>query len=197
MVKRCFDILISVLGLIVLSPLFIIILLLIRLESKGNPLFKQLRVGKNRKPFYMYKFRSMSENAEKSGFITVGNNDNRITGMGHILRKYKLDELPQLINVLTGEMSLVGPRPEVQKYVDIYTSEQLNVLSVKPGITDYASIEYSNESELLAATSNPEQLYTQEILPAKLTLNLKYIQEQSFFTDFKIILKTVFKIISD
>jgi lipopolysaccharide/colanic/teichoic acid biosynthesis glycosyltransferase len=196
MLKRLVDIIISLLGIIVLSPLFLLFFILIRIETKGNPLFKQIRVGKNGKMFHMYKFRSMTQNAESAGFITVGNNDMRITNVGKMLRKYKLDELPQLINVLIGNMSLVGPRPEVPKYVEIYTPEQLEVLSVKPGITDYASIAYSNESELLALSPNPEKLYVEQILPTKLSLNLKYIQEQSIFTDFKIILKTILKIIS-
>ena len=195
MLKRIFDIVFSLCGLIILTPLFLIILFLIRLESKGNPMFKQLRIGKNGKPFYMYKFRSMRLHAEKSGFITVGENDSRITFIGRLIRKYKVDELPQLINVLVGEMSVVGPRPEVIRYVELYNQEQKKVLSVKPGITDYASIEYSNENELLGKSSNPESTYINEIMPVKLRLNLKYIEEQGMITDFKIIVTTIAKII--
>jgi lipopolysaccharide/colanic/teichoic acid biosynthesis glycosyltransferase len=195
MLKRIFDIFFSLCGLIILSPLFLIILLLIRIESKGNPLFKQLRIGKDGAPFYMYKFRSMRLHAEKSGFITVGDNDARITSIGQFIRKYKIDELPQLINVFLGEMSVVGPRPEVARYVELYNLEQKNVLSVKPGITDYASIAYSNENELLGKSPDPETTYIHEIMPVKLQLNLKYIAEQGMITDLRIIIKTIVKII--
>ena len=138
----------------------------------------------------------MQSGADKKGLLTVGNRDSRVTHLGYFLRKYKIDELPQLFNVLSGTMSLVGPRPEVPKYVDLYTTEQLTVLSVKPGITDYASIEYSNENEILAKSANPEQTYLAEIMPHKLSLNLKYINEKSFTTDLKIIFKTIAKIAS-
>lgn len=164
--------------------------------SCGFPLFYlQIRVGKNGKDFKLFKFRTMHLDADKKGLLTVGGRDPRVTSIGYYLRKYKLDELPQLFNVLFGTMSLVGPRPEVRKYVDLYTKEQQQVLSVKPGITDFASLEYINENDLLAKSNNPEKTYIEEIMPAKLALNMKYIQQQSILVDFKIILNTIFKII--
>jgi len=193
--KRIFDIFFSLLGLIVLLPFFIIIGLLIVIDSNGGVFYKQKRVGKNNIDFYLFKFRSMQTNSDTKGLLTVGGHDSRITRMGYFVRKYKIDELPQLLNVLLGEMSLVGPRPEVRKYVDLYNDEQKKVLTVKPGITDYASIEYSNENELLGKAENPEQVYIEEIMPDKLTLNLKYIAEQGIATDLKIIFKTIVKII--
>lgn len=194
--KRFFDFTISSIALLLLSPLFLIISVLIITDSKGSIFYKQIRVGKNNTDFKLFKFRTMHANAEKKGLITVGNRDSRITKIGYYLRKYKIDELPQLINVFKGEMSLVGPRPEVRKYVDLYTTEQKKVLNAKPGITDYASIEYSNENEILAQAENPDQKYIEEIMPHKLNLNLKYINEMNFITDLKIILQTIFKIIS-
>ncbi len=154
-----------------------------------------MRVGKSGKDFKLLKFRSMSSDADKAGLLTVGGRDYRITKIGYTLRKYKIDELPQLINVLIGNMSLVGPRPEVRKYVDLYNTEQKRVLSVKPGITDYASIVFSNENELLGNAENPEEVYINKILPAKLNLNLRYIEDQGISTDFKIIIKTIKKIL--
>lgn len=165
------------------------------IDSRGGIFYRQLRVGKDGKDFYLFKFRSMKTGSDKAGLLTIGDRDIRITRLGYFLRKSKIDELPQLINVLLGNMSLVGPRPEVRKYVDMYTDEQKKVLSVKPGITDYASIEYSNENERLAQTGDSEQVYIREIMPAKLKLNLRYIAEQGFVTDTKIIFRTVFKII--
>jgi lipopolysaccharide/colanic/teichoic acid biosynthesis glycosyltransferase len=194
-VKFIFDIFFSLIGLIVLLPFFIIIGLLIMIDSRGGIFYRQIRVGKDGKDFYLFKFRSMKTGSDKAGLLTVGNRDVRITRLGYFLRKSKIDELPQLINVLLGNMSLVGPRPEVRKYVDMYTDEQKKVLSVKPGITDYASIEYSNENERLAQTEDSEQVYIREIMPAKLKLNLRYIAEQGFVTDTKIIFRTVIKII--
>ncbi len=196
MFKRLFDILFSLIGLIILFPFFIIIALLIIIDSRGGIFYKQLRVGKNNKDFYLFKFRSMTTDADKLGLLTVGGKDNRITKIGYYIRKYKIDELPQLINVLIGNMSLVGPRPEVRKYVDLYNEEQKKVLLVKPGITDYASIEYSNENEILGKVENPEQIYINEIMPEKLRLNLKYISERGLLTDVKIILKTIKKILN-
>jgi lipopolysaccharide/colanic/teichoic acid biosynthesis glycosyltransferase len=152
-------------------------------------------VGKDGKDFKLFKFRSMRTDADKAGLLTVGGSDNRITKVGYYIRKYKVDELPQLINVFVGDMSLVGPRPEVRKYVNMYNEQQRLVLSVKPGITDYASIEYSNENEILGKASEPEKVYINEIMPAKLDLNLKYIKDQGVLTDFKIIFKTIFKIL--
>lgn len=196
MIKRCFDIFTSFIGLLLLSPFFIIIAIVILIDSRGGVFYKQVRVGKNNKDFKLFKFRSMSKGSDKKGLLTVGGRDSRITRSGYFIRKYKLDELPQLLNVLFGDMSLVGPRPEVRKYVDMYNAEQMKVLSVKPGITDYASIEYSNENELLAKSSEPEKTYIEEIMPAKLLLNQKYITEQGLLTDIKIILRTIGKIVS-
>lgn len=195
MLKRIFDIFFSFIGLAILLPFFIIIGLLLVIDSPGGVFYKQARVGKNNIDFYLFKFRSMRTGADKKGLLTVGGRDSRITRMGYFIRKYKIDELPQLLNVFLGDMSLVGPRPEVRKYVDLYNEKQKQVLSVKPGITDYASIEYSNENELLGKVENPEQVYIDEIMPAKLKLNLKYIEEQGISTDLKIIFKTIGKII--
>ena len=196
MIKRLFDILFSSLALLILLPVFLFIGLMIVLDSKGGVFYKQIRVGKNNKGFGLYKFRSMRKDAHNSGLLTVGGRDSRITNVGYYLRKYKLDELPQFINILKGEMSFVGPRPEVRKYVDMYNEEQMKVLSVKPGLTDYASIEYMDENDLLAKSADPERTYIEEIMPAKLELNLRYINDQSFMTDMKIILKTLHKIVS-
>ena len=194
--KRIFDLLFSFLGLLILSPFLLVIAILIVIDSKGDIFYLQQRVGKDNKDFNIFKFRTMRPNSDKQGLLTVGAKDSRITKIGVFLRKYKIDELPQLINVLIGNMSFVGPRPEVRKYVDLYNSEQKKVLTVKPGITDYASIEYSNENELLARSENPEKTYIEEIMPAKLELNLKYIKEASLLTDIKIIFKTFAKIVS-
>ena len=196
MAKRCFDILFSFIGLVFLSPFFGLLAIIILIDSKGGVFYKQIRVGKKGVDFKLYKFRSMRVGSDKKGLLTVGGRDNRITKTGYFIRKYKLDELPQLINVFIGDMSLVGPRPEVRKYVDLYNSEQLKVLSVKPGITDYASIQYSNENELLAKSHDPEMTYIEEIMPDKLNLNLRYINESGVFTDVKIIVKTIKKILS-
>lgn len=196
MVKRLFDIIASFIGLIILLPFLLIIALLILTDSRGGIFYRQVRVGKDNKDFRLFKFRTMAKDSDKKGLLTVGGRDSRITRIGYYLRKYKLDELPQLLNVLIGDMSLVGPRPEVRKYVDMYNAEQRNVLSVKPGITDYASIEYSNENELLAKSQDPEQTYIKEVMPAKLLLNKKYIAEQGFSTDIKIIFRTIGKILS-
>ena len=196
MLKRIFDICFSLIGLILLLPFFLFISILIIIDSKGGVFYKQVRVGKDEIDFKLFKFRSMRTDSDKKGLLTVGGRDSRITRMGYYIRKYKIDELPQLINVLLGDMSLVGPRPEVRRYTDLYNDEQKKVLSVKPGITDYASIEYSNENELLGKADNPERVYIDEIMPAKLKLNLRYIQEQGLLTDVKIIIKTILKILS-
>jgi len=195
MIKRGIDILFSLIGLICLFPFFIFISFFIFITSKGGVFFVQLRVGKNNKDFKLYKFRTMFLNSDNKGLLTVGNNDERITKLGYYLRKNKLDELPQLINVLNGTMSLVGPRPEVRKYVNLYNSEQKSILDVKPGITDLASIMYYNENEILANSVNPEQTYINEIMPIKLEINKKYINEMSLLTDLKIIFKTFMKLI--
>jgi lipopolysaccharide/colanic/teichoic acid biosynthesis glycosyltransferase len=189
---RFFDIIISFFGLIILSPLFSILAILIKLDSKGPILFKQLRVGKDFKDFYLLKFRSMGINTEHLGYLTFGERDPRITRFGYYIRKFKLDELPQLVNVLAGDMSLVGPRPEVRKYTDLYTDEQKIILSVRPGITDYASISYRNENEILSQSSNPEEYYIQTILPEKIRLNMEYIQHRNLVQYFKILILTLF-----
>jgi lipopolysaccharide/colanic/teichoic acid biosynthesis glycosyltransferase len=178
-----------------LSPLLLVLFLAVAINSGFPVFYLQTRVGKNNKDFKLFKFRTMFLDSDKKGLLTVGGRDPRITPVGYFLRKYKLDELPQLFNVLTGDMSLVGPRPEVRKYVEMYSMEQKQVLQVKPGITDYASLEYINENELLSKSSNPEQTYIDEVMPAKLQLNMKYIREAGLSTDLKIILKTIRKIV--
>lgn len=194
MSKRLFDIVFSSLFLFVLSPLFLLIALAIAIDSKGGVFYIQTRVGRHNKDFGLFKFRTMRVNSDAKGLLTVGSRDPRITRVGYYLRKYKLDELPQLLNVFNGSMSMVGPRPEVRKYVDMYNPEQLQVLNVPPGITDNASIEYFNESDVLAKSEDPEKTYIQEIMPAKLEINKKYIAQHSFFGDLLIILKTAAKI---
>jgi lipopolysaccharide/colanic/teichoic acid biosynthesis glycosyltransferase len=190
---RFLDTLFSFVGLIVLSPILLILCFWVKVDSAGPIFYIQKRVGLNGKDFNLFKFRSMRVNADKLGLLTVGGRDPRITNSGYIIRKYKLDELPQLFNVLKGEMSLVGPRPEVRKYVDLYTSDQRQVLQVRPGITDEASIKYKNENDLLATSDNPEKTYIEEIMPAKLELNKKFIQNSSLVNYFSIILRTIFK----
>ncbi len=194
--KRALDIVIALIILVFFLPLGLLISLLIVLETKGGIFYKQERVGLNGKPFGLLKFRSMRPNADRLGQLTVGERDPRVTNIGHFIRKYKLDEFPQFINVLIGDMSIIGPRPEVKKYVDLYTIEQRTVLKVKPGITDYASIEYFDESRLLGESENPEQTYVQEIMPAKLILNKKYLDNPTVFHDLKIMWLTFKKIIS-
>lgn len=191
MAKRFFDILLSFVGLILLIPFFLVIAVLIKLNSSGPVFYLQERIGKDQKVFNLFKFRSMRMDADKGNAITVGARDARITTVGYYLRKFKLDELPQLINVLKGEMSLVGPRPEVKKFVELYSEDQLRVLSVRPGLTDLASIEYRNENELLEGKPDPIAYYIEEIMPAKLGLNLRYIERQSMGLDIKIIFRTI------
>ena len=193
--KRFFDIFFSLIGLIFLLPVFVLIAFFVKITSPGGVFYSQKRVGKNGVDFSLFKFRTMRTGSDQKGLLTVGGRDSRITGLGYFLRKYKLDELPQLFNVLKGDMSLVGPRPEVRKYVSMYNTEQMAVLSVKPGITDFASIEYVDENELLGKSPDPEKTYAEEIMPAKLKLNLKYIQQQNMVTDLKIIIETIFKIL--
>lgn len=194
MMIRFFDFLFSFLGILFLSPVFLLLYIAIRFESKGGGFYKQLRVGLNGKDFYVYKFRSMRIGADKQGLITVGGRDPRITRIGYFIRKYKLDELPQLFNVLKGDMSLVGPRPEVRKYVDLYTDEQREVLSVRPGITDYASIEYVDENTILGQAEDADKAYVELILPDKIRYNMKYIEHQSVTEYFKIIFLTIWSI---
>lgn len=190
--KRLFDIVCSFFGLLVLSPLFVFLSLWVGLGSKGGVFYKQKRVGRFNKDFTLYKFRSMRVGADKKGLLTIGGKDSRVTKAGFFIRKYKLDELPQLLNVLKGDMSFVGPRPEVRKYVDMYTERQLKVLDVRPGITDIASIKYRNENDLLAAADNPEQYYIDFVMQDKLALNLQYIETRTFFGDIKLIFRTIF-----
>ena len=191
---RVFDILFSGIGLIVLSPVFLILYILIRCESKGGGFYAQERIGKDGKPFKLYKFRSMRKDSDKGSLITIGGHDPRITRMGYFIRKYKLDELPQLWNVFIGDMSLVGPRPEVEKYTRLYTEEQKMVLSVCPGITDWASIEYVDENVILGQAENPDRAYVEQIMPDKIRYNMKWINNQSVMEYFKIIFSTFFKI---
>lgn len=192
---RFFDFVFSLMGILVLLPVFVILYIVIRLESPGGGFYKQKRVGRYGKDFYVYKFRSMRTGADKQGLITVGGRDPRITRIGYFIRKYKLDELPQLFNVLVGDMSLVGPRPEVRKYVDLYTEEQKKVLSVRPGITDYASIEYVDENVILGASEDPDKTYIEEIMPDKIQYNMKYINNQSVGEYFKVIFLTLKSIV--
>jgi lipopolysaccharide/colanic/teichoic acid biosynthesis glycosyltransferase len=191
LVKRIFDIVFSLLGLIILSPLFIIVSIAIMIDGRGGVLYRQVRVGLNCTRFVVLKFRTMHLNANTELGLTIGNDDERITKPGKFLRRFKIDELPQLYNVLKGEMSFVGPRPEVPKYVALYTERQMKVLSVKPGITDYASIKFRDENELLARALLPEEYYIKEVMPYKLGLNLFYVKNQSFILDIKLISKTV------
>ena len=192
---RFFDIIFSIIGLVILSPIFIVLYLLIRIESKGGGFYSQERIGKNGKPFKLYKFRSMRIGSDKKGLITIGEKDNRITKTGFILRKYKLDELPQLWNVFIGDMSLVGPRPEVKKYTDLYTEEQKQVLHVRPGITDWASIKYVDENKILGESKTPDEAYVNLIMPNKIKLNMVYIQNQTLGEYFKIIFATFKEIV--
>lgn len=192
--KRIFDIVSSLVVLLVLSPFFILLAIAIVVDSRGGVFYRQIRVGRNGREFGLYKFRSMVSHADKKGELTVGKKDSRITRVGAFIRKYKLDEFPQLINIIKGDMSIVGPRPEVPRYVNLYSQEQKKVLSVRPGLTDFASLEYINENELLGKSADPERTYINEIMPAKLELNLKYIREQGMLTDLKIIFRTLFKI---
>ncbi len=194
MLKRTFDILFSFIGLIVLIPVFIIISIVIIFDTKGGVFYLQKRVGKNRRDFILFKFRTMRVDSVSDSLLTIGEDDSRITHSGAFLRRYKLDELPQLFNILNGDMSIVGPRPEVRKYVDMYSERQKQVLAVRPGLTDYASLKYINESEVLSKYDNPGKAYVEVIMPEKLNLNLKYIKEKSFVTDLRIIFKTLAKI---
>lgn len=194
--KRIFDIIASGLGLIVLSPLFAVLAIWIKSDSKGPVFYRQTRVGKDNKDFRLYKFRSMRPDSDKLGLITVGEHDPRVTRSGYYIRKYKLDEFPQLINVFLGDMSLVGPRPEVRKYVDMYSVEQLNVLDVRPGITSLASIRYRNENELLANAENPDKVYREKIMPDKLNIDLEYVQNANLWSDIKLIFSTIFEVIT-
>lgn len=193
--KRLFDIVASGVGLLVLSPLFAVLAVWIKADSKGPVFYRQTRVGRNNKDFRLYKFRSMRPDSDKLGLITVGGRDPRVTRSGYYIRKYKLDELPQLINVFVGDMSLVGPRPEVRKYVDMYTAEQLHVLDVRPGITSLASIRYRNENDVLAASDDPERCYIERVMPDKLEIDLEYVARAGLWSDIKLIFTTFKEII--
>ena len=195
--KSIFDIVASGIGLILLSPLFIILTIWIKCDSIGPVFYKQVRVGRNNMDFQLFKFRSMRVGSDKKGLITVGGHDPRITRSGYYIRKYKLDEFPQLINVFKGDMSLVGPRPEVRKYVDMYTEEQMHVLDVRPGITDLASIRYRNENELLERVNDPDKYYVEVIMPDKLRINLEYVARHSFTFDIRLIFQTFRAIVSE
>ena len=188
--KRIFDIFFSFLGLLLLSPLFLVVALWIKLDSRGPVFYRQVRAGRGNRDFRIFKFRSMRVGSDKGSLVTIGGRDPRVTRSGYYIRKLKLDELPQLINVLIGDMSFVGPRPEVRKYVDMYTPEQLHVLDVRPGITDEASIRYRNENELLATAADPERFYIETVMPDKLRINLQYVQNHSLWGDIKLIFRT-------
>lgn len=190
MVKRAFDIVVSATGLLLLLPLFLLLAFAVALSSPGGAFFRQVRVGKGGEHFRLLKFRTMRPGSEAQGQITVGGRDPRITGIGYFLRKSKLDELPQLINVLMGEMSIVGPRPEVPKYVALYTEKQREVLSVRPGITSAASITYMDENDILGKSTDPDSTYIEEVMPAKLALDLEYVRNRNFGRDLSIIFST-------
>ena len=195
--KRLFDIVASGLGLIVLSPLFLILAIWIKLDSKGPVFYRQVRVGWHNKDFRIFKFRSMRVGSDKGSLVTIGGHDPRVTRSGYFIRKFKFDELPQLINVLIGDMSLVGPRPEVRHYVDYWTPEQMHVLDVRPGITDPASIKFRNENELMEKAEDPEKYYIEVIMQEKLKLYLEYVNNHSFFGDIGLIFKTFWVIVKE
>lgn len=189
--KRIFDVFFSLLGILFILPFLIIISLIVMLDSKGGVIYRQTRVGRNNSEFKLLKFRTMMKDADKGGLLTIGEHDNRITRSGYWLRKYKIDEIPQLFNVLKGDMSFVGPRPEVCKYVELYDQTQQRILSVKPGLTDWASIAYIDENQILAAADNPEIYYIKHIIPQKIALNLRYIDHHNIWVDIWIILLTI------
>ncbi len=195
--KRLFDIFFSILGLVVLSPLFLVVAVWIKLDSRGPVFYRQVRVGRHNRDFRIFKFRSMRVGSDKGSLVTIGGRDPRITRSGYYLRKLKLDELPQLINVLKGDMSFVGPRPEVRHYVDYWTEEQMVVLSVRPGITDPASIKFRNENELMATAENPEEYYINVIMQEKLKLYIEYVNSHSLISDIRLIFKTLWVIIKE
>ncbi len=191
---RLLDFVFSLFGLIILSPFFLFLAIWIKLDSKGSVFYIQKRVGRNNIEFRLFKFRSMNSDADKQGLLTVGGRDPRITNSGYFIRKNKLDELPQLLNVLIGNMSLVGPRPELRKYVNYYSTKQLEILNIRPGITDLASIKYKNENEILGKSIDPEKTYIQEIMPHKLELNREFIENPTIIKYFTIIFRTFFKL---
>jgi lipopolysaccharide/colanic/teichoic acid biosynthesis glycosyltransferase len=189
--KRIFDILFSLSGILIIIPFLLIIAFVIMLDSKGGVIFRQVRIGRNNTRFNLLKFRTMKVGADNGSLLTIGDHDDRITRFGRFLRKYKIDELPQLFNILIGDMSFVGPRPEVSKYVALYNQAQLRILTVKPGLTDWASINYIDESQLLAKATNPEAFYIEHIIPSKIAQSLRYIDHNNLWIDIKIILLTI------
>ena len=194
--KRLFDIIASGMGLICLSPLFAVLAIWIKCDSQGPVFYRQVRVGRGNKDFSLFKFRSMRPDSDKLGLITVGGRDPRVTRSGYYIRKYKLDEFPQLINVFLGDMSLVGPRPEVRKYVEMYTPEQMKVLSARPGITSLASIRYRNENDILAAAEDPDKCYIEQVMPDKLAIDLEYVKQATLLNDIRLIFSTFKEIIT-
>lgn len=196
MSKRLFDIIFSIIGLVLLFPFLLIIAILIKLDSRGPIFFIQARVGKNNKDFNIFKFRTMRVESDKKGLLTLGNNDSRITKIGYILRRYKIDEFPQLINILKGDMSFVGPRPELRYYVNYYNEDDMKIFQVRPGITGLASLKYRNEVELLKAAKNPEEFFIKTIIPDKLKFNKEYIKRRNLFFDLKLICLTIIKVIT-
>lgn len=195
--KRLFDVIASGLGLIVLSPLFLVLAIWIKLDSKGPVFYRQVRVGYKNKDFRIFKFRSMRLGADKGSLVTIGGHDPRVTRSGYFIRKFKFDELPQLINVFLGDMSLVGPRPEVRHYVDYWMPEQMHVLDVRPGITDPASIKFRNENELMEQAEDPEKYYIEVIMQEKIKLYLEYVEKHSFLYDIGLIFKTFWVIVKE
>ena len=195
--KRLFDVIASGLGLIVLSPLFLILAIWIKCDSKGPVFYRQVRVGFRNRDFRIFKFRSMRVGADKGSLVTIGGHDPRVTRSGYFIRKFKFDELPQLINVFLGDMSLVGPRPEVRHYVNYWTPEQMHVLDVRPGITDPASIKFRNENELMEQAEDPEKFYIEVIMQEKIKLYLEYVEKHSFLYDIGLIFKTFWVIVKE
>lgn len=194
--KRCFDVICAIIGLMILAPFLLLISILIKLDSKGPILFIQGRVGKNNTDFNIYKFRTMYIQSETKGLLTLGNRDSRITKIGYVLRRYKIDEFPQLINILKGDMSFVGPRPELRYYVNFYSEDDMEIFAVRPGITGLASLKYRNEVELLKAAENPEEFFINTIIPDKLKFNKEYIKKRNFFFDLKLIFMTIIKVLA-
>ncbi len=194
--KRTFDVIMSGLGLLCLSPLFLVLAVWIKCDSPGPVFYRQTRVGRGNRDFRLFKFRSMRPDSDRLGLITIGGHDPRVTRSGYYIRKYKLDEFPQLINVFLGDMSLVGPRPEVRKYVDLYTPEQMRVLDVRPGITSLASIRYCNENDILAAADDPDRAYIEQVMPDKLAIDLEYVGKANLRSDIALIFSTFREIIA-
>lgn len=196
MIKRCFDFVFALIGLVFLSPFFVIIIILIKFDSPGPVFFIQKRVGMNNKDFNIYKFRTMRVQSDNKGLLTIGNHDSRITKAGYILRRYKIDEFPQLINIIKGDMSFVGPRPELRHYVNYYSEDDMQIFKVRPGITGLASLKYRNEVELLKKADDPETFFIETIIPDKLKYNKEYIKRRNFFFDLKLIGLTIIKVIT-